>query len=73
MIKEQAAAATSQGKSGKKRTVYVKPCFKRRKNLELYRTLFAELWLEYHPITNDFWELWRNISADKRRHTLTEH
>ena len=46
MIKEQAAAATSQGKSGKKRTVYVKPCFKRRKTLELYRTLFTELWLE---------------------------
>ena len=45
MISEQAAAAASQGKRGKRR-VYVKPWLKRRKNLELYGNLLAELLLE---------------------------
>ena len=40
---------------------------KEEKNLELYGTLLAELWF-----TNDFWKLWRNISADKRQHTWRE-
>ena len=64
MIEEQAAAAASQGKGERKKRVYVKPWLKKRKNLEFYGGLLAEFWF-----TNDFWKLWRNISADKRRHT----
>ena len=40
----KAAAAASQGKREKR--VYVKPWLKRRKNVELYGTLLAELALE---------------------------
>ena len=46
MIKEQAAATANQGKREKKRRVYKKPWLKRRKNLEVYGTLLAELRLE---------------------------
>ena len=45
MTEEQVAAAASQGKREKK-GVYVKAWLKRRKNLELYGTLLAELQLE---------------------------
>ena len=58
MTEEQVAAAASQGKREKK-GVYVKAWLKRRKNLELYGTLLAELQLEEEYnynilITNDF-------------------
>ena len=46
MIQEQAAAVASQEKREKKRRVYAKPWFKRRKNVELYGSLLAELPLE---------------------------
>ena len=55
MIQEQAAAAviialiSEKNKStekGKKRRICVKPWLKRKKNLEFYRTLLAELHLE---------------------------
>ena len=45
MTEEQVAAAASQGKREKK-GLYVKAWLKRRKNLELYGTLLAELQLE---------------------------
>ena len=45
MTEEQVAAAASQEKREKK-GVYVKAWLKRRKNLELYGTLLAELQLE---------------------------
>ena len=55
MIQEQAAVAviialiSKKNKSRekrKKRRVCTKPWFKRRKNLEFYKTLLAELWLK---------------------------
>ena len=46
MTEEQVAAAASQGKREKKKEVYVKAWLKRRKTLELYGTLLAELRLE---------------------------
>ena len=45
MTEEQVAAAASQGKREKK-GLYAKAWLKRRKNLELYGTLLAELQLE---------------------------
>ena len=45
MTDEQVAVAASQGKREKKK-VYVKDWLKKRKNLELYETLLAELRLE---------------------------
>ena len=52
MIQEQAAAAvitalnSEKNKSRKIKKVRVKPCLKRRKNLEFYETLLAYLRLE---------------------------
>ena len=72
MIYNKAAAAVSQGKR-KKRRAYVKPWFKRRKNVELYGTLLAELPLEeeynYNILLRMTSKNWRNISAHKKRHT----
>ena len=72
MIKEQAAATANQGKREKKRRVYKKPWLKRRKNLEVYGTLLAELRLEEeynHNIplrmtTENFEEIFQLIKDD---------
>ena len=78
MIQEQAAVAviialiSKKNKSRekrKKRRVCTKPWFKRRKNLEFYKTLLAELWLKdehnYNillwPISDNFREIFQQI------------
>ena len=63
---------TSQGERKKEKRVSVikvKPWLKRRKNLQFYETLLAELRSEDEYNCNTL----RNISADKRRHNYREH
>ena len=78
MIQEQAAAAViiaiifeknKSRKNREKRRVCVKSWLKRRKNLEFYETLLAELRLEDEYNYNILLRMTsENISADKRRH-----
>ena len=78
MIQEQAATAViialiserkKSRKNRKKKRVCVKPWLKRRKNLEFYETLLAELRLEDEYNYNILLRMTsENISADKRRH-----
>ena len=65
MIQEQAAAATSQGKRGKKEESMRNLGLEEEKNAELYGILPLEGEYNYNIVLRmTSWKLWRNISAD---------